>query len=376
VSKLPLIALVAQLSILSWSKVLLADPLAELAIQWEAPPECPNRVALIDELRRDLEGSQVPSVALVVAARVERPRVDVWKVTIITQNAEGVSDRVVSSRTCAALLDATSLIVAMMIDPETAAAHARLSDDGPVATAVPGEPSVATLPNAGPSGYGANAPLPPLPHPNTPARDSRALAQPLPAGASVNSTEWHPGWPLAGTIAMTSALDYGSLPALSGSFMGSLGVHYGPLRAEGSFGYWLPRDSIASDLAGAGGSFGKAALLGRICVDVWNPTAITVSPCLGLGVAWFSGAANDRVPHNDRVPQNASKTVPIAEPEAGVLTAIKLTSHLALRLDLDVAVPLPRPEFGYTSGTDKKYLYQAKPVSVRAGMGLELKFGR
>jgi hypothetical protein len=372
VSKLPLIALVAQLSILSWSKVLLADPLAELAIQWEAPPECPNRVALIDELRRDLEGSQVPSVALVVAARVERPRVDVWKVTIITQSAEGVSDRVVSSRTCAALLDATSLIVAMMIDPETAAAHARPSDDGPEGTAVPGEPSAATLPNAGPSGYGANAPLPPLPHPNTPARDSRALAQPPPADASINSTEPHPGWPLAGTIAMTSALDYGSLPGVSGSLLGSLGVHYGPLRAEGSFGYWLPRDSIAedSDIPGAGGSFRKAAVLGRACADVWNPSAFTVSPCLGLGVAWFSGVANDSVP------KSARATVHVAEPEIGVLATLKLTSHLALRFDLDVAVPLPRPEFGYTSGTDKKYLYKAKPASVRAGMGLEWKFGR
>jgi hypothetical protein len=361
VSKLPSIALFAQLSILCWSKVLLAHPLAELAIQWEAPPECPNRAALIDELGRDLEGSQAPSMRLVVAARVERPRVDVWKVTIVTESAEGVSDRVVTSRTCAALLDATSLIVAMMIDPETAAAHAHPTEDEPEAPTVPGAPSVPS-PGMLP---------PPLPEPNTPVRDSRALALPPLTGSTDNSMQAHPGWPIAGTIAMTTALDYGSLPGLSGSFRGSMGLHYGPLRAEGSFGYWLPRDSIANDpdLPGAGGTFGKAALLGRICVDVWNPTAITVSPCLGLGVAWFSGVANDSVP------KSARATVHVAEPDIGVLAALKLTSHLALRFDLDVAVPLPRPEFGYTSGTEKKYLYKAKPASVRAGIGIELKFG-
>ena len=152
-----------------------------------------------------------------------------------------------------------------------------------------------------------------------------------------------------------------------------MGLHYGPLRAEGSFGYWLPRDSIAnvSDLPGAGGTFGKTALLGRVCADVWTPSTFTVSPCLGLGVAWFSGAANASVP-----PGNVNKTDHVAEPDAGVLVALKLTSHLAFRFDLDVAVPLPRLEFGYTSGAAKKYLYQAKPVSVRAGLGLELRFGR
>ncbi|HEY5960692.1 MAG TPA: hypothetical protein VIV60_29260, partial [Polyangiaceae bacterium] len=115
----------------------------QLALQWDAPLECPGRSALIDELRRDLVGSQVPSVRLAVVAHVEHPRPDAWQVTILTDTADGISDRVVTSPTCSALLAATSLIVSMIIDPETASHNASSIEDRHEITSVP----IAELPH-------------------------------------------------------------------------------------------------------------------------------------------------------------------------------------------------------------------------------------
>lgn len=364
VSKLLAHALFACLAIPCWSRALLADPLSQLAIQWEAPPECPSRGALVDELARDLEGSQAPSVRVAAIARVEHSREGAWKVTIVTDSDEGISERIVNSRSCAALLDATSLIVAMMIDPETAATHARTIDrEGPTHStagsppsgAIPG-PRLSTPPQLGPQ---ANAP-------SSNSREAPA-ARFLPPNTS---SETRLRWPFTGALALTSGLDGGSLPGVSGVFRGAAALLYGPLRAEGSFGFWVPKNYVANlaDLPGGGGKYGKVAALGRVCAEVWKPSVFTVSPCLGIGIAWFSGSANELVQ------AHSSATLPVAEPNFGALATLGLSRSLAVRFDLDVAVPLNRPRFGYLRGTDERVLYTAAPVSARAGIGLELKF--
>jgi len=370
VSRLPPLALVVLISILSGSKSLRADSLAQLAIQWEAPLECPNRAALIDELRRDLERSQAPSVRLAVVARVERPRPDAWQVTIMSESAEGISERVVNSKTCPALLDATSLIIAMMIDPETAANHARPTDDSPQAPAVTDAPKSNSIEfqNRIAAGFAPNGPLPiALPHgsPASLTLEARAFTQ------VDSSAQSQSAWSLAGTFAATTALDYGSLPGFSGVIRGSLGLLYGPIRFETSLGYWIPKNYVASpsELPGVGGEFGKVSLLGRVCANVWQSSTFAVGPCVGLGAAWFSGSAN-RI-----VPEPAGATVLKSEPDVGAIALLRLTNRFALRLDLDVAVPLNRPEFGYKSGDAQKSLYAPAPASVRTGIGLELKVG-
>ena len=61
-------------------------------------------------------------------ASVERTETDSWRVRIRTHSAEGNSDRGLVAHSCSALADATILIVAMLIDPETAATRARSLD--------------------------------------------------------------------------------------------------------------------------------------------------------------------------------------------------------------------------------------------------------
>ncbi|HWB74513.1 MAG TPA: hypothetical protein VG755_06150 [Nannocystaceae bacterium] len=95
--------------------VLAPSPGTELALQWDAPPECPQGSAVREAIDANLgEGDFDAAIAArgTIVADGERWRLDV-EVTL----SSGRVERSVVSRECAGLADAAGLIIAVALDP-------------------------------------------------------------------------------------------------------------------------------------------------------------------------------------------------------------------------------------------------------------------
>ena len=354
-----------------WSTHAFADPLAEVRVRWEAPEECPDRVALDKELRRDLEGSQAPSVRLTVHAHVERLKPETWRVSITTESSDGKSERAITAHSCQALLDATSLIVAMLIDPETAAAHARSIDATTETTAVPGAPVVDT--GAPPAPSNASAPPAPPPASSTPRNPipretnnpKQLIAPPVPPSSARSASRM----PVSGFVGAWAAIDYGSLPGVTEAFGGSLGFVYGPWRGETLFGGWLSKSKVMDQppYSNAGGDFGKLAGSARLCLTVWAPQRFGLAPCAGLELARMSGVGSQALTKTQRTT--------MISPEAGLLGTLSLTDIFALRFGMDVSFPLNRPTFGFGYQREQQTLFLPSRAILTATAGVEMHFG-
>ena len=308
-----------------------ANPLDQVTVRWQAPDDCPDRVALDKELHRELEGSQAPSVRLMVRANVEQLQSDTWRVSILAESNDGKSERTITAHSCQALIDATSLIIAMLIDPETAAAHARPIDAKSETTALPD--ALVTTPNAStPLPVAANARRDSIPS-ETKNKNRVMITHgsvlPTPSGSRMRASGFVGAW---------AALDSGSLPSVTEAFGGSLGLLYGPWRGETSFGAWLSKHqrSNQSDYPSASGEFGKIAGRARACLTVLAVGRFAVGPCAGVELSQLSGKASAAL--TGATPQYRQ----IAAAEGAALATLRLGDVLAVRLDLDVLLPLKR----------------------------------
>jgi hypothetical protein len=371
----PLVAVLA-LSISS-AKSGLAEPLSEVTVRWEAPPDCPDRVALDQELRRDLEGSQAPSIRVHVDASVVQLNPETWRVSIRTESGAGQSERAITAHSCSALVDATSLIIAMLIDPETAATHAR-PIEGTREAAGPAPATVVNSTNPAPASSSAApaavpmAPIAPI-GPNfqrNPITREAKNKNTVHLGPAIQSPAGS-HWPIAGLAAAWVAGDTGSLPRLTEALGGSLGLLYGPLRVQTSFGYFSPRSNVLTGppKPGAAGEFGKIAGSAELCLRAFARSRFDLSPCAGLEVARLSGTGSGELTNQH------TEHRPVASAEVGVLGILNLTNALALRFDLDVLLPLNRPKFGYYDQNNNPIqVFQPALLAARAGLGVELHF--
>lgn len=344
-----------------------ADPLAQVSLHWQAPAPCPDVSALQARLRRDLAGSQLPSEQLDVQAIVTRNNVDDWEVSIHTAGAAGHSDRSLSGRSCEPLADATSLIIAMMIDPETAASHAH---------------AIAGLSDS--PGVSANEPvaLPSVPLVTYPGRLSAPAPTPTQRVAVVSETKTikqQPGFstPPAtvpsrvrtrGFASEWVVRDWGSLPSATEALGGSLGIAQGPWSGEASLGISL-REDITRRPGPAIGSLRRLTGALRSCWRAWEHARVSVSPCAGFEWARWSSEGNSRLV-NQR-----NEIVWTAAAEIRLVGALAVTDTLSLLLPLDVVLPLKRPSFGYTANAGEPIVvFEPAWIAFRIGAALQLYF--
>jgi len=346
----------------------LSDPLSEVTVRWEAPPDCPDRVALDQELRRDLEGSQAPSIRVRVDASVARLGPETWRVSIRTESSGGQSERAITAHSCSALVDATSLIIAMLIDPETAAIHARPIEGT-------SESAVSPIANPANSAPPSNSNTPPAPPTASNLQRDPVTSETKNKNSNIGFVGPAPTehWPTSGLIAVWVGGDVGSLPSFTEVLGGSLGLLYGPWRGEVSFGYWFPKSkaSLGPSNPTAAGDFRKLAGSAELCLTIWAPSRFALSPCAGFELASLSGVGRGSLieTHTERRPT--------ASAESGFLGILRLTDALALRLNLDVLLPLNRPEFGYyVQGNqgEPSTIFRPALIAARARLGVELHF--
>jgi hypothetical protein len=335
------------------------------------------------QLRRELAGSQLPSERLDVQAIVTRIAVDDWRVSIHTASAAGHSDRTLSARSCEPLADATSLIVAMMIDPDTAATHAHLIAGLSESPAMPAPDAVAvpTAPIAAPTAPLVTYPgLLPRPVPTITRRvavvsETKTIKQ----NPELNAprSEAPARVPTRGFASEWAMRDWGSLPSATEVFGGSLGLAHGSWSGEASLGVSLREDITwsadhSSASQSAGPTIGSLRMLTgalRLCGRAWEHSRISVSPCAGFEwVRWSSEG-------NSNLANQRNQVVLTSAGEARLVGAFAVSETLSLLLPLDVVLPLSRPGFGYINSAGKPTgVFQPSLIAFRIGAGLRLYF--
>lgn len=363
--------LAMSLSIVLYAASSAAEPLAQVTLKWQAPGECPDSMALHNELMRDLQGSQVPPERLDMQAIVDRTDANTWRVRIVLTTSDGKSDRWLFAHSCQELADATSLIVAMHIDPETAAAHARALDSvsepspavpgvvsAPAAPIVsyPGQlPSVSTQLNAVPSG--------------TKAIETNPAGMPGAIAARTASASWLGRSAFVGVWVLR---DWGSLPAADWAFGGDVGASLGRWQIDTTIGVWLneQKDAPQSGLIPPRITLGMLSAAVRACYGVWSHGPLQLHPCAGLEVERRTGEGTAHL-YDTRSP-----AVLDVSPNLRALASLNLYGPLSLPVHFDVLFPLNPPRFGFTdaSGAIEHSVWQPSRVVFRLGTGVQLHF--
>lgn len=288
-------------------------------LSWQAPSECPTSDDLRGEIARLLGGTiQLPSGGeLKAQATVEHE--EKWSVTIVTEANRRAGRRLIEASSCRDLAMATSLIIALMIDPDAVAAQASVSQPAP--------------------------PVVPAPNRSTPQK---------------RESTWKFFLGLQGQISQ------GALPSFDVGPGAGIGLLSRRWRVELRGTYGLRRDQQAESPThpGAFGRFNLATALLAGCINLGR-TALAFGPCVdvegGSVLARGFGVSEGFSTHRLWFAVGA-----------GAYLAPSLGSRLSVPMHFDVLVPLARPEFVFTNvpGT----VYQAPIAGWRFGVGLALQY--
>jgi hypothetical protein len=310
-------------------------PPERVDLHWTAPAGCPGEGAVRAEMDRLLGPSSArPPAPIPVTAAVSRDESGAWHVHLETPGEGTTRVREIHGASCAAIADATALILALMIDPAAAAAAPKgPSKSAPVA--VPSVPVEAPRVPLSPTRVPVVAPRPSPPEPTPTSFRITALA-----GLDTASLPR-----LAATLALQGSFVYGAQRF-------EIGLAYLPSRA----GTVAARPSTGGDVDLLAGSVGTCRHFGTGFVEV--------GPCLGFEVgrlhASGTGVSN---------PGEGSTLWAAVDP--GGVIAYRLTDRLALTARVAAAIPLLRPSFVLENVGP---VYRPPPVTARGGAGVELIF--
>ena len=348
-----------------------AEPLSQVTVTWQAPAECPDSIALHNELVRDLEGSQVPGERLDAQATVDQTDANTWRVHIALTTSDGKSDRWLFAHSCQALADATSLIVAMHIDPETAATHARALES--VSEPSPAAPGVVNAPAAPIVSYPGQAPPASMQRnlvpDGTKTIETNPAGSPSAAAAQTASVLWPHRSAFVGAWVLR---DWGSMPTADWAFGGDVGASLGRWQIDTAIGVWLnkQKDAPQSGLIPPRITLGMLSGAVRACYGVWSHGPLQLSPCAGVEVERRTGEGTAHLVSTNK------RAVPDVSPNLRALANLNIYGPLSLPLHFDVLFPLNPPRFGFTdaAGTTEYSVWQPSRVAFRVGTGVQLHF--
>ncbi len=294
-------------------------PPERVDLHWTAPSECPGPEAVRAEMERLLGPSSArPPAPIPVTAAVSRDPGGAWHVRLETAGEGTTRVREIHGASCAAIADATALILAMRIDPSAAAAAPPIEAD--------------------------RSPLLPDRSPLLPDRSPVAASQtPIaasrrPIAATKSPIEASTPPTLASfRVSALAGLDTASLPGitailgLGGSFV------YGPQRFDLGIEYRPSRTATVPGRPSAGGDVDLLTGTLDTCRHL-GAAPIEVGPCLGfeLGRLHASGSG---------VSSPGEGSTLWAAVLGGGVGTYRVFEHLALVVRLGAAVPLLRPSF-------------------------------
>jgi hypothetical protein len=211
----------------------LADRLeGALDLQWQAAAGCPDRGAAASAIAELIgETAAHPRVRAPASVRVAIARTSAggFVARLSTSSAGQNGERELEGEDCGRVADAVVLIVAMMLDPVTAADRVN----------------------------------------KTPADEDH----------------------LRFSIGALGAVDAGSLPAPSAGAGVGLGLHLAPFHGHVEGLAWIPRLALKGPVAGSGGEIGLYTGALRACWDVFRDTAgeLSLGPCAGAELGLSTG---------------------------------------------------------------------------------------
>ncbi|MDC0672923.1 hypothetical protein [Nannocystis radixulma] len=317
----------------------------EVALEWAAPKECPDREAVLTAIARRL-GRPLTAEEAEVEARVVRDGGRGFTLRLRLSAGERGETREVSDPSCAALADVVAVLVAAAVEPAAA-----------VPEPVPAE-AVAPAPEPVPTEAVAPEPAPPEP--------SEPLAEPIepiapPASEPVPPRRSKgPG----GFVRVHGGGEIGAVPQATGAVGLAGGLLWPRWRLELQGLYLVPQEQELPHLATtvrvalAAGAVHGCARLGR--------GAVEVPVCVGLEAGAMRGEA--RGPPSGRAAFQGWF--------GGVLGG-GVVWHAGARLGLWAAVQMAltpvRPRFELSNATTSEQLWLPGPVSGRLLLGVEIR---
>jgi len=336
-------------------------PPGEVEVRWTAPPECPDREALLRGIAERRGQPLVPGQARIDGHITRSGSRYVLRLDL--QAGVRRERRELGADACGPLVDATALRIALAVDaaskavpgvvePEAASAEPSAASEQP--TAFDFEPQYAS--EASTPGSEASPVPPPVAEPATPAPERRAEVpaapdRPVPASAA-------PGY----LVRVHGGPELGAVPGLSGAVGLAVGLLWPRLRVElqGTFvaprGVELPQADLRAWLLAAGvqvcARLGRGALEFPLCAggEAGSVRGVAQGPTIERGAfgLWAGGVL-----------------------VAGV--AWRFHPRLALWAALQ-GVAAVRPSFQLRDPGPTVVLFEPSPVSGRALVGLELRF--
>ncbi|MBZ5710172.1 hypothetical protein [Nannocystis pusilla] len=329
-------------------------PPAEVEVRWTAPPECPDRAALLRGIAERRGQPLVPGQAR-IDARITRAG-SRYVLRLDLQTGARHERRELGADACAPLVDATALRIALAVDAATeAAAEVEEPEAAPVEPSPASEPPEAR--DSEPSAPASEASPVPVPPPLAPPPGSRAEAPVAAPPDRAVSRAAAPG----GLVRVHGGPEYGAVPGLSGALGLALGLLWPRLRVElqGTFvaprRRELPQADLRAWLLAASVQF--CARLGR--------GALEFPLCGGVEAGGVRGVA--RGPAIDRAAFG---------PWVGGVLSAGVAWRFHPRLALSAAlqgVAAVRPSFQLRDPGPTVVLFEPSPVSGRLLVGLELR---
>ncbi len=349
--------------------VALAQTPPRVALTWTAPAQCPGGSAIVAEVDRILgEQGARPAAPLAVDARVTGSE-GAYVVEVRTTSADGPRSRSLRGKTCAAVADATALVIALAIDPNA------IPPPRPEPVAAPAlSPSSSGSPAPGPSAPTEVTPAPRAPPPTPEASaDAAPPPKPAPKPTPKPAAPAPPPKPIATRVAPSYRLqawgggETGALPAATPMFGAEAGVVLVNFRlmlgGEGllSQKHLLPASQV-------GGNVG----LGAGYLDVgytFTPGAFELGPLAGLEIGSLQASGSG-------TPSDATKSQLWEAVRVGGFASWFPVRRFGLVTRLEAAFPVaPRRKFIINGPTKETNETVAQPgvASGRAMLGVELR---
>ena len=321
-------------------------PPGAVELHWQAPPQCPDRAAVLQQVDGYAANSQTPTPIVANGRIVEVGQGYALELTV--RDGSGESTRRIEHEACEPLGSAAALVIAVGMDAVAVAGSWPVADAPTPATEPEPLPEPAPEPDAEP----ALAEPPPVyaePEPEPPAVSRKPPRQPV-----------RPRLLLRPEVQVGTAI----LPGIAGAgFGGAVGL-FGPhWRAEVEGAYWLPRRATVTGLD-VGGRLSLAYGGARGCYVV-TPGAVDLPFCGGVEVGSLGGSA-----FGEGIRNAPNRDVWVGAP-LSVGVAWAPVRAFALYARGEAAISLRRPGF-HLEGVGQ--VHRAGAVGARAVLGAEVRF--
>jgi hypothetical protein len=374
-------------------------------LDWVAPPGCPTKSDVLLGVELILGRARGTRQAVTARAVVSRAGPERWQVVLTTRaTGEPEGERTVNARSCRAVADAAALILALASNPESAPLPVVAPLPTTTPTPPPVGPAIPPTPPPGPTLSGTDPTVAPPPSPTSPPTPPVTQPTALPAGtppptgtplpAPTPAPPETPGPPVTPAesqvpparkpppaslrplgpphhlgLSLSGVGAVGPLPNVA--LGGEAGIETHPwrhLRFEAAASYWGGQSTTSTttgtetaslSLVSVDGRAGYSFLFGRF----------ELVPSLLADTNIMRGQATGQ----------ATKPAPSTALWLGVggggWVFLSLTREIALRLGVEVAAPLARPEFQVkTPSGSGTTLFEPGVVAGKGTIGFEVRF--